>query len=218
MNALLRPNPSSDVPIYLQLMEQVKDALETGAIQPGDPVPGIRPLAEALVINPNAVAKAYRALEREDVITPSRGGESGLAFTHEFTARPRAAAPRRSAGELALENRRLTAEIAAEIADRVKRNRDLDLAREVQQRLFPQSCPPFAGLDYAGASRPALGVGGDYYDFIRFSDTELGIAIGDVSGKGIPAALLMATLRAYLHGQTLHRATDLADVMVNLNR
>ena len=47
---------------------------------------------------------------------------------------------------------------------------------------------------------PALGVGGDYYDFILLSPTQLGIAIGDVSGKGIPAALLMATLRAYLRG------------------
>jgi sigma-B regulation protein RsbU (phosphoserine phosphatase) len=75
-----------------------------------------------------------------------------------------------------------------------------------------------AGVDYAGACRPALGVGGDYYDFIRLSDGELGIAIGDVSGKGIPAALLMATLRAYLRAQTMYRERDLPSVMANLNR
>ena len=62
---LFRPNPSSGVPIYLQLMEQVKDALATGAIRPGEPLPGIRPLAEELVINPNTVARAYQALEDE---------------------------------------------------------------------------------------------------------------------------------------------------------
>ena len=218
MTPFLRPNPSSGVPIYLQLMEQMKDALDTGAFRPGDPLPGIRPLAEELVINPNAVSKAYRALEQERIITLRQGVDAGHAFTHELAARPRAAAPRRSSSELAIENRRLTTQIAAEIADRVKRNRDLDLAREVQQRLFPQACPPIAGLDYAGACRPALSVGGDYYDFMRFSDTELGIAIGDVSGKGIPAALLMATLRAYLQGQTIGRVTDLAGVVENLNR
>jgi sigma-B regulation protein RsbU (phosphoserine phosphatase) len=141
-----------------------------------------------------------------------------VAFTHEFVERSRTSARPRSSRELALENSRLTAQIAAEVANRAERTRELECAREVQERLFPQTCPPIAGLDYAGACRPALGVGGDYYDFIRLSGTELGIAIGDVSGKGIPAALLMATLRAYLHGQTLHRVTDLAEVMVTLNR
>src|SRR6266852_1887983 len=215
---MFRPNPSSGIPIYLQLMEQVKDALETGAFRPGDPVPGIRPLAEELVINPNAVARAYRELEQERIIALRQGAAAGLVFTNELAERPRTAIPRRSSRELALESSRLTALIAAEVANRVQRNRELDLARDVQQRLFPQVYPQIAGLDYAGACRPALGVGGDYYDFIRLSDAELGIAIGDVSGKGIPAALLMATLRAYLHGQTRHRVTDLADVMVNLNR
>jgi DNA-binding transcriptional regulator YhcF (GntR family) len=58
---IFRPNPSLGVPIYLQLMEQVKHAIETGALRPGEQLPGIRPLAEELVINPNTVAKAYRA-------------------------------------------------------------------------------------------------------------------------------------------------------------
>jgi len=118
---------------------------------------------------------------------------------------------------LALQNSRLTAEIAAEAAKREKARRELEIAREVQERLFPQEYPPVLGLDYAGACRPALGVGGDYYDFIWRSNTELGIAIGDVSGKGIPAALLMATLRAYLRGQTMGGENDLAGMMANLN-
>jgi sigma-B regulation protein RsbU (phosphoserine phosphatase) len=80
----------------------------------------------------------------------------------------------------------------------------------VQERLFPQECPPIPGLDYAGACRLALGVGGDYYDFIAMSKGGLGIAIGDVSGKGIPAALLMATLRAFLRGQAIDHETDLS--------
>ena len=70
---LLRPNPSSGVPIYLQLMEQVKHAIETGALRPGEQLPGIRPLAEELVINPNTVAKAYRELQHEGVIELRHG-------------------------------------------------------------------------------------------------------------------------------------------------
>jgi GntR family transcriptional regulator len=70
---LLKPNPSSGVPIYLQLMEQVKHAIETGALRPGEQLPGIRPLAEELVVNPNTVAKAYRELEHEGVIELRQG-------------------------------------------------------------------------------------------------------------------------------------------------
>src|SRR5213083_1729832 len=106
---MFRPNPSSGIPIYLQLMEQVKDALETGAFRPGDQVPGIRPLAEELVINPNAVARAYRELEQERVIAQRQGARSGLVFTNELAERSRTAVPR-SSRELALENSRLTAQ------------------------------------------------------------------------------------------------------------
>jgi GntR family transcriptional regulator len=70
---LLRVNPSSGVPIYLQLMEQVKHSIETGALRPGEQLPGIRPLAEELVINPNTVAKAYRELEHDGVIELRHG-------------------------------------------------------------------------------------------------------------------------------------------------
>jgi sigma-B regulation protein RsbU (phosphoserine phosphatase) len=119
---------------------------------------------------------------------------------------------------LALENGRLTAAVAAEVAARAKQARDIEIARDVQQRLLPQEFPPIQGLDYAGTCRAALGVGGDYYDFIPLSKTQLGVAIGDVSGKGIPAALLMASLRAYLRGaQTIHHQADLTEVMRNLN-
>ena len=71
--SFLRPNPSSGVPIYLQLIEQVKHAIETGALRAGEQLPGIRPLAERLIINPNTVVKAYRELEHEGVIELRHG-------------------------------------------------------------------------------------------------------------------------------------------------
>ena len=76
---LFRPNPASGVPIYLQLMEQVKHAVETGALRAGEQLPGIRPLSEELVINPNTVAKAYRELEHEGIIELRQGAGAFVA-------------------------------------------------------------------------------------------------------------------------------------------
>jgi sigma-B regulation protein RsbU (phosphoserine phosphatase) len=118
---------------------------------------------------------------------------------------------------LALENSRLMAEIVTEIAKREWIAREIDIARDVQRRLFPQKLPVIAGVDCAGACRPAQGVGGDYFDFLALSGGRLGVALGDVAGKGIPAALLMASLQASLRGQRLSGPADLAQLMTNLN-
>jgi len=118
---------------------------------------------------------------------------------------------------LALENSRLTEAIAREAAQKERLNRELEIAREVQERLFPQELPPTEGLDYIGACRPALGVGGDYYDFLELPDHKFGIAIGDVSGKGIGASLMMASLQASLRGQAIHCGSDLAELMKHVN-
>jgi len=74
--------------------------------------------------------------------------------------------------------------------------RELSIAREVQRELLPRASPLIPGLSIAGACRPAIGVGGDYYDYLTFSEDRLGLVIADVAGKGIPAALLMAGLQA----------------------
>jgi sigma-B regulation protein RsbU (phosphoserine phosphatase) len=119
---------------------------------------------------------------------------------------------------LALENAQLLAAITEEVAQRERLNREVEIAREVQERLFPQELPPIAGLDYWGACRPALGVGGDYYDFLALPGGRLGIAIGDVSGKGIGAALLMASLEASLRAEAARGPDDLAALVGNVNR
>ena len=119
---------------------------------------------------------------------------------------------------LALENSRLATAVAREMAQREKLNREIEIAREVQERLFPQSLPPIPGIEYSGACRPALGVGGDYYDFLPLANGDLGVAIGDVAGKGIAAALLMASLQAFLRGQVMMNQGDLAALMANVNR
>jgi serine phosphatase RsbU (regulator of sigma subunit)/predicted enzyme related to lactoylglutathione lyase len=79
--------------------------------------------------------------------------------------------------------------------------REMDIAKEVQWRLFPQKRPPMESLEYAGLCLQARQVGGDYYDFIDLGPQRLGLVIGDVVGKGIAAALLMANLQANLRSQ-----------------
>ena len=80
---------------------------------------------------------------------------------------------------------------------------DLRTAHRIQQSFLPKENPIIKGIDIFGLSIPAKEVGGDYYDFIQIDEHHLGIAIADVSGKGTPAALLMANLHACLRGQAL---------------
>jgi serine phosphatase RsbU (regulator of sigma subunit)/predicted enzyme related to lactoylglutathione lyase len=90
-------------------------------------------------------------------------------------------------------------------ADRVEAERraaqELEIAKQVQARLFPQCQPSLKTLDYAGVCIQARHVGGDYYDFLALGNERLGLVIGDIAGKGIAAALLMANLQANLRSQ-----------------
>jgi serine phosphatase RsbU (regulator of sigma subunit) len=78
---------------------------------------------------------------------------------------------------------------------------ELEIAMQVQSRLFPQRLPPMRTLDYAGTCVQTRHVGGDYYDFLDLGQDRLGLVIGDIAGKGMPAALLMANLQANLRSQ-----------------
>src|SRR3989441_13254130 len=84
---ILRLNPASGVPLYFQLIEQVKHAIETGAIRAGEQLPSVRQMAEDLVINPNTVARAYQDLEREGIIELKHG--SGAFIRDSIVARGR---------------------------------------------------------------------------------------------------------------------------------
>ena len=130
---LFRPNPSSGVPIYLQLMEQVKHAVETGALRAGEQLPGIRPLAEELVINPNTVAKAYRELEHEGVVELRHG--AGAFITGQ--ARAKKATDKVRAGQ-------------AIVAEAIERLRSRGVTEEEIRRLFEAE---LAGLTRTGGPR-----------------------------------------------------------------
>jgi serine phosphatase RsbU (regulator of sigma subunit) len=95
---------------------------------------------------------------------------------------------------LMMENARLTDRVVGQEALR----RDLALAAEVQKRLLPSGPPAAAVADFAAISLPARSIGGDYYDFIQVGDQRIGIALADVSGKGVAAALIMSVVQASL--------------------
>jgi sigma-B regulation protein RsbU (phosphoserine phosphatase) len=78
---------------------------------------------------------------------------------------------------------------------------ELEIARQVQTQLFPQSAPEVPGLHLYGVCKPARVVSGDYYDFLRLNGNRVGLVLGDISGKGISAALLMAAIQSSLHAQ-----------------
>jgi sigma-B regulation protein RsbU (phosphoserine phosphatase) len=121
---------------------------------------------------------------------------------------------------LVIENSRLAERLVAE--ERLLR--ELALAAEVQRRLLPERPPDSVGVELSGYCQPARGVGGDYYDFMAFDNRQLGVAIADVAGKGIAAALLMSTVQATLRslsvGSNLLPQTShtLADMVATLNR
>lgn len=95
-------------------------------------------------------------------------------------------------------------------------DRDLEIARGIQQGLLPKAPPRIAGFDVAGESRSCLHVGGDYYDFVPLSGDRLGLVIADVSGKGTPASLMMASVHAWL--RALAGSAPAAQVLERLNR
>lgn len=90
---------------------------------------------------------------------------------------------------------------AAKLEAERRAAQELEIAKQVQTRLFPQTLPQLATLDYSGTCIQARQVGGDYYDFLDLGKERLGLVVGDISGKGIAAALLMANLQANLRSQ-----------------
>lgn len=161
---------------------------------------GVR-ISEGIVTGVHALHRGTRAVAAGDLDTviaiPNEDEFGDLARSfNEMTVAVK------HGRELALANERLTLELTT--------------ARAIQMRLLPGAQPQVPGFEVTGASVPSREIGGDYYDFLVQGDDAIGIAIGDVSGKGMPAALLMSNLQASLHGQVLHRGT-VASVVQRVN-
>ena len=157
------------------------------------PLPGRNRLAGVIALGPKRSEEPYTKTDRQ--LLQTIASQTGLA----------------------LENAELLENLTTEITQRERISREIEIAREVQERLFPQSYPDFPGVDLAGYCRPAQAVGGDYYDFFVLEDGRLALALGDISGKGISAALLMASLRASLRSIASLQQSDLASLIHRVN-
>jgi len=122
MSLLLKPNPSSGVPIYVQLKEQIRHAVEIGALRPGEPLPAMRLMAEQLVINANTVARVYRELEGEGLLVLRHGVG---AFVSDFGPVAQQAAARTGSLNTA----------RGEVRDLVRRLRDEGVTSDEIRRL-----------------------------------------------------------------------------------
>jgi serine phosphatase RsbU (regulator of sigma subunit) len=119
-----------------------------------------------------------------------------------------------SEGSLAM---RMAARYACEALESIA-TEEMERARQVQARLLRGQTPTIESLEYAGCSIPALGVGGDFYDFLDLGPGRLGLLLGDVSGKGVPAALLMAALQATLRSHFSIGMTEIPRLLRSVNR
>jgi serine phosphatase RsbU (regulator of sigma subunit) len=112
-------------------------------------------------------------------------------------------------GELAKSFNQMTEYVQTLVKERVKKERlerELEIAKEVQEQLFPKSAPKMQNMDITGLCLPARIVSGDYYDFLQLDSRKIGMALGDICGKGISAALLMANLQATLRSNVSLRS------------
>jgi phosphoserine phosphatase RsbU/P len=162
------------------------------------PLPGRNRLAGVIALGPKRSEEPYTKTDRQ--LLQTIASQTGLA----------------------LENAELLQNLTTEITQRERISREIEIAREVQERLFPQTYPHIPGVNLAGYCRPAQVVGGDYYDFFSLSspsgsEDRLALALGDISGKGISAALLMASLRASLRSIASLQQSDLASLIRHVN-
>jgi sigma-B regulation protein RsbU (phosphoserine phosphatase) len=157
------------------------------------PLPGRNRLAGVIALGPKRSEEPYTKTDRQLLQTVA--SQTGLA----------------------LENAELLESLTSEISQRERTSREMEIAREVQERLFPQTYPNVPGIDLAGYCRPAQAIGGDYYDFFVLGDGRLALALGDISGKGVSAALLMASLRASLRSIASLQQGSLASLIHRVN-
>jgi serine phosphatase RsbU (regulator of sigma subunit) len=119
---------------------------------------------------------------------------------------------------VALESIRLGEKIAERLEAERRAAQELEFARDVQARLFPQKLPRLETLEYTGGCLPARQVGGDYYDFLELRRGRVALVLADIAGKGVSGALLMANLQANLRSQYAMALDDLPRLLKSVNQ
>jgi sigma-B regulation protein RsbU (phosphoserine phosphatase) len=169
-----------------------------------------------------------KAISAADYVVPmpGRGGRPAgfLVLGPRLSEEPYSREDRRLLASVAiqagtaLENIRLAEEISRRMETERRVAREMEIAKEVQSRLLPQAPPQLRTLDCAAQCVQARSVGGDYFDFLELGTSEVGFVLADVSGKGVHAALLMASLQAHLRSQSMLAPLDPARLLGAVNR
>ncbi|MEX0795733.1 MAG: SpoIIE family protein phosphatase [Acidimicrobiia bacterium] len=221
----LEETPAPELAPQTRLIDSVEipqgDPLESVMLTAGGPVEMASVEAESETIT------HLRAAGVELVVPLIGQGEllGALYLGTRLSDQPYSSDDRRLLGSLAsqvapaMKVAQLVREQQAEAKERERIEQELKVAALIQQTLLPKELPAIAGWGVDAFYRPARAVGGDFYDFIELSDGRLGVVIGDVTDKGVPAALVMATCRSMLRGAAQGNETPaavLAEVNDNL--
>ncbi len=189
-------------------------------------------VGEMSLLNPDGLRTAsVRTRTATRMLEMTRADLDGLLSRHPSVAYDLArvlsmrlqAADNATIRDLHEKNRRLTEAyqhlqtMQAQIVEKEKLERELEVARQIQESMLPQSMPHLDGFNFGARSAPAHAVGGDFFDFVPLSRDRLGIVIGDVSGKGVPAALFMALTRSLVRAEA-RRGVTLRETIKRVNR
>jgi len=208
--ALFVPRDLDTIPATLPLLREIAQRGKTWEVPQGpEPVDGLGPLAPECLVpilgrenNLIGLLVLGQRLSEE----PYSGDDMRLLESVAAQA------------GVALENIRL----AEKMAERMEADRriaqEMEFARQVQARLFPQKLPPMKTLEYTGGCIQARKVGGDYYDFLELRPGRLALVLADIAGKGVSGALLMANLQANLRSQYAIAVDDLPRLLTSVNR
>jgi len=209
---------ASLLPIILMAVLSYNKAQMMLQMPPGDVIGSLMYLTAFLMIVALATAIILSHIFATSIIGPVRQMEAAMVKVE--AGHFKTLVPIQSNDELGALGEHFN-QMTVGLQERYRLRRSLDLAKEVQQNLLPKTDPVVAGLDIAGKSIYCDETGGDYFDYLDSSELgerKFAVLVGDVSGHGIPSALLMATARALIRQRSARGSGSIADVVSDVNR
>jgi len=204
---LLNLTNFSAEPIHQQIVGQILDRIIENEMQPGDELIGFRKLSRQQHIGKTTVTKAYSELERMKIIKSI----SEEKYVINNIAKD----------QLAKYSRQKRLSRLSEI-EKERLNTELEAARQIQRDMLPPELPDNEKISVAAYSSISTDVGGDFYDFFKIDENRFGILIGDASGKGLPAALLISQIQAIIksdisHTRSIKQTFNLVNTYLKVN-
>ena len=207
LNMLLNLTNFSSEPIHQQIVGQILDRIIDNEMQSGDELVSIGKLSRQQHVGKTTVTKAYKELERMKII---RSISEEKYIINNLTQK-----------ELVAYSK-VKSEDKKSISEKERLNAELEAARQIQSDMLPKQLPDNEKISVAAYSTISNEVGGDFYDFFEIRQNQFGVLIGDASGKGLPAALLISQIQAIIKSDISHRRSikqtfDLLNTYLKIN-